>query len=195
MKKETKQKGIKKVVKKSVKETRKKDGSLKKKKTLTKPEIYDLYAIWKAIPPMLKNPTKVMLKGKTLEEFHLSMGVDDEKTLELLSLKTQTEFHNLYGVNKSTLVDWNKRLYEEGRDEMEEIRKWTNKLTKNVMLAMYNKLIRKFDPYTAELWLKSVAGWSEKQEIKHTGQMSFVEVVRAKRAKRDKLKKDAKRKR
>ena len=126
---------------------------------------YDVFCLWKSLPPFLIKPSKIILKQDTVQQFYEKMGIDDERMLSLLKIKTQNQFAKKFGVCIETLSDWNKRIYDEGRDDFSDTRRMFNKMTKNVMLAHYNKAIRKFDPYTGELWYKVVAGWNRMGEF------------------------------
>lgn len=164
----------KKIEKKEVKETPKKTGGKKKRKKqetpLRNPDIYEKYKLWKSLPTMWKG----MKRGDLIEKF----GIEDEDMLDLLECKTQGEFAKKYGLDISTTTDWNHRMNDEGIDYLSDIKKWANKLTKNVTLAHYNKLIRKFDPVSADIWYKVMADFNEKKQIEHSGKLSLADLAR-----------------
>lgn len=131
---------------------------------------YEDYKYWRSLPALWKKMSQKDLEDK--------FGIDDEKMLRFLSYRTQGDFAKAHGVCIETLSDWNKRIELEGNEYLEENRKWASKLNKNVMMAHYNKLVRKFDPVSAELWYKVVDGFNEKREVEMTGKLSLVELAR-----------------
>lgn len=133
-------------------------------------DVYELYKFWKSLP--------AMWRGMRPEDLEAKFSVDDPITVELLQIKTQSAFAEKFDLNIDTTTDWNKRMEDEGVDYLEETRKWANKLTKNVVLAHYNKMIRKFDPVSADIWYKTVSGFSEKKEIAHSGKLSLLDLAK-----------------
>lgn len=164
----------KKTEKPEVKGTPKKTGGNKNRKKqespLRNPDIYEKYKLWKSLPTMWKG----MDRGALTEKF----GIEEESMLELLECKTQGQFADKYGVDITTTTDWNHRMEDEGIDYLEDIKKWANKLTKNVTLAHYNKLIRKFDPVSADIWYKVVSDFNEKKQIQHSGKLSLLDLAK-----------------
>jgi len=133
-------------------------------------EIYDLYKFWKSLP--------AIWRGMKPEELEAKFSIDDPITVELLQIKTQSAFAIRFDIDIDTTTDWNKRMEDEGVDYLEEARKWANKLTKNVILAHYNKMIRKFDPVSGDIWYKTIAGFSEKKQIEHSGKLSLLDLAK-----------------
>lgn len=156
---------------KKVKKESEKTDKVKNKNRHKKPkeqEIYDLYKFWKSLP--------AMWRGMEPKDLEAKFSIDDPMTIELLQIKTQTQFAEKFGINIDTTTDWNKRMEDEGVDYLADARKWANKLTKNVILAHYNKMIRKFDPVSGDIWYKTIAGFSEKKEIAHSGKLSLLDL-------------------
>ena len=87
----------------------------------------------------------------------------DEKLAELLPIRTQTEFANKYGVENSTLTNWNKLIVKE--DVLSEMQKWAQQLTKNVLFALYTNIMENANASNVKLWLQVVHGWDPKQRI------------------------------
>lgn len=154
--------------------TSKKTGGTKKgnkhRRGLNNPDLYEKYKIWRSLP--------TLWKGMKREELVEKFGIEDESMLELLECKTQGKFAEKHGITIETTTDWNHRMEKDGFDHLEEIRKWADKLTKNVTLAHYNKLIRKFDPVSADIWYKTIAGFSEKKLIQHSGKLSLLDLAK-----------------
>lgn len=128
---------------------------------------YNKYKVWKAIPSLLRYPPmdKITKQRPNPRDFAISMGIEDEETLELIDLPTQKSFAEKFGLHQDTLVDWNKTLGLQS--SMEQVRAWATHLTKNVVLALYNNAIRKGNQMEVKLWLQVVEGWEEKQKVEH----------------------------
>ena len=99
-----------------VKSNPKKEGVVKTMKKRTKPtkqpmrypDIYEKYKLWKSLP--------TLLKGSSKDELETKFGIDDEETIELLSIRWQGDFAKKYGMDITSLTKWNKRMEEEGVD-------------------------------------------------------------------------------
>lgn len=154
--------------------SRKKQGGKKKKIRsnwpLLKRETYELYKAWRMLPKVWK--------GSTPEQLESSLGIDDPEMQELLGMRTQGEFAKRFNINMGTLSDWNARMEEEGLDHLDEIRKWSNKLTKNVVSAHYKKLVTRFDPVSCDIWYKTIAGFNEKKLVEHSGKLSLLDLAK-----------------
>lgn len=164
-----------KIEKKQLRKTTKKvGGKKKKKKVVVQPlrlkEFYEIYKVWKTLPPMWK--------GMTAENLEKMYSVDDPYIVDLLQIKNQSQFAERFKMSIETLTDWNRRMDDEGIDYLDEIRKWADKLTKNVVMAHYNKLIRKFDPVSGDIWYKTISKFSEKKEIAHSGKLSLLDLAK-----------------
>ena len=96
---------------------------------------YEIYAVWKQLPPMLKGTTP-----RDLEEKYF---MDDEDLIQLLQIRTQTAFAEKFNLNPATLYRWNLRLKD--RDIFKDIRAWSTPLTKNVVMSTYRASVMK-DP-------------------------------------------------
>lgn len=131
---------------------------------------YELYKLWKSLPPVIL--------GTSEQELIKKFGIDDPLHIELVQIKTQGEFAKKYGVSIDTTSDWNARMKKEGNDYMDMSRQWAMQLNKNVVMAHYNKIIRKFDPVSAELWYKIIDGWNEKKQIEHSGKMTLYDLAK-----------------
>lgn len=128
---------------------------------------YNKYKVWKAIPSLLRFPPmdKITKQRPNPRDFAISMGIEDEETLELIDIPTQKAFAERFNLSEDTLVDWNKTAGLQS--SMEQVRNWATHLTKNVVLALYNNAIRKGNQMEVKLWLQVVEGWEEKQKVEH----------------------------
>lgn len=135
----------------------------------TTPEIrrkdaFGAYTLFKSLPPLLLRPVIDEETGvrPTPREYALSIGIDDETTLDLLDLQTQKNFAAKYGIAEQTLVRWNKQL--EGHTTLSDMQVWARPLLANVLMRLYAQIMEdNAQPGHYALWLKVVAGWSEKQ--------------------------------
>lgn len=130
---------------------------------------YVLYQAWRSLPAMFKGIGEKELKDK--------FGIEDPEIIELAGLKTQGDFAARFGIGIETCSRWNNKMEADGFDHLAGARRWADKLTKNVVFAHYNKLIRKFDPMSGDSWYKVISGWNEKKEVEHTGKLSILELI------------------
>lgn len=128
---------------------------------------YEMYCLWKSIPSLLRNPpvdraTKMKPSNR---DFAIGMGIEDEAMLDLIEIRTQTQFSEKFDVDINTLTLWNNtRGVNNG---LNEARSWATNLTKNVVLSLYNNAIRKGMAPEVKLWLQVVENWKEKEEVEH----------------------------
>ncbi len=103
-------------------------------------------------------------------EYLENMGIRDEAILMLAGIQTQKDFAEQFGLNETTLVEWNKQKVP---IEFQDIdwRKWAAPLTKNVVATLYDRITgsEKGDGDAAriKLWLQAVDGYVEEQNINH----------------------------
>lgn len=129
---------------------------------------FELYALWKAMPPIIKGVTP-----KDLEEKYF---IDDPMLIELLQLRTQRQFADHFDLCEDTLTRWNNRLKE--RDLFADIREWSNKLLKNVMMSTYRVAMSK-DPKAngdRKLFLQ-FSGWGEEMTVTQKGE-SLADIIK-----------------
>ncbi len=120
----------------------------KAEKGVYKTQDFESYAMWKAMPSVLRGQPQ-----QVLEKF----GVDDEIALSLLEIKTQTEFAKRFDIKDlTTLTDWNKRLAREGL--LPRMYVWARKLTPNVILALYKTATKDGKAAEVKAWLEIVEG-------------------------------------
>ncbi len=110
-----------------------------------KKHTYDTYILWKSYPSFLKGQPRV-----SLEKF----GIDEELAFNLLAIKNQKEFSQIYNIDASTLSDWNKRLEKEGL--LKDINSWARKLTPNVIFALYKNIIKSGKAHEVRAWYELV---------------------------------------
>jgi len=115
---------------------------------------YDIFCIWSSLPAFIKTQPEEVLKGK--------LGIDDPFLLELASIKTRGQFSEKFGIDRDTLTSWGKII--DNNPNVDDIKKWARKLTKNVVMGVYNQAIKKGGE-NAKLWLKWVQDWNEKSAV------------------------------
>ena len=106
-----------------------------KNDTLVLQREFDMYCIWKSLPPMIISPNK-----GTVDEVLEQLRIDDPILIELAKLRTQGDFAKHFNVSPDTLTDWNKLINK--RDTLADIRVWAKRLSKNVILSMYNNAMK-----------------------------------------------------
>ena len=131
-------------------------------------QIFDLFAQWLALSPLLKqlNPMK-------LEK----IGIDDPDELKLLSIRTQKAFAEEFKVDENTLTNWKKKeeLWEAVARYM---KKWGKSKTPSVLAGFYRKAVSEGDAPRVKLWLQYFEDLEEKSKVKFEG-ASLIEMVRA----------------
>lgn len=115
---------------------------------------YDIFCIWASLPAYFKSQPEEVLKGK--------LGIDDPFLLELATIKNRSQFSERFGVSINTLTAWSKII--DDNPNVDDIKKWAKKLTKNVVMGVYNQAIKKGGE-NAKLWLKWVQDWNEKSAL------------------------------
>lgn len=99
-------------------------------------------------------------------EYLETLGIQDEEILELASIQSQKDFAQRFGLNETTLVEWNKHKPPVEYQNI-DWRKWAMPLTKNVVATLYNKIEEEGDAARVKLWLQAVDGYVEEQNINH----------------------------
>lgn len=139
-------------------------------------QTYEWYCIWRSLPPMMIHATE---KGKKLSPQAIceKFGIDDELLIELIEIKTQTEFCARYEVNKDTLTRWNKLI--SSRDVLADIRKWAIRLSKNVMTSLYQNAMKSGGATfkDRENYFKIVNQWNEKLNVEHNVGESLFDIL------------------
>lgn len=138
-----------------------------KDKKHSKGDEYQMYCLWKSLPVFfrLPPPDRITHIVPSSEEFLRRVGIVDENIYALAEIKTQAQFAEHYGVAEGTLSDWNNT--EGVVLASQNMQSWAQQLSKNVIFAMYNKIMRTGDAAETKLWFQIIEQWSEKQQIEH----------------------------
>jgi hypothetical protein len=119
-----------------------------KKHGVYRTQDFETYAMWKALPSFLRGQPRLVL-----EKF----GIDEEIAINLLEIKTQTEFAKRFDIKDlATLTDWNKRLEKEGL--ISRMHAWARRLTPNVIFALYRTASKNGKAAEVKAWLEIVEG-------------------------------------
>ena len=118
-----------------------------------KEQLYRLFLIWKNLPSFLLGMD---------EEKMRSYGFNEEM-MELLKIKNHIQFAEKYNLHINTLTNWaHAPIPKEFKDIDWKI--WAKKGTKNVIGALYRKVLIEADASRVKLWLQVVEDWVEKSE-------------------------------
>lgn len=129
---------------------------------------YRLYLIWRSMP----------VRWLGLKEGHLKdAGITDEDIILLSKIKTQKRFASKFGLDVTTLVEWNKQPVPTEFQEL-DWRSWAKYLTPNVIARLYEKIIDKPDPLSIKLWLQAADKFVEEHKVDHQVSTETLEGVR-----------------
>ncbi len=94
--------------------------------------------------------------------------------MELLELPNQKSFAERYDIAQETLSDWNKLIA--ARDPFSDMRQWMNKLSKNVVMAMYTNSLstKNLNADRDRLNFLKVTGWSETMKLEAGGGLAEI---------------------
>ena len=107
---------------------------------------FDAYVVWKSLPSFLRGQPTVVLN---------KMGIDDELTIELLTIKNQTKFAKKFNIKDlGTLTDWNKKISEEGL--LNNIYDWARQLTPNVVMSLYKNITKNGRAHEVRAWFELI---------------------------------------
>ena len=112
--------------------------------------VFEVYLIWSSVQGFMGQ-----IKA---EEILKKMGDSGSQFGQLLSIRNQSEFAKMYGVENSTLTNWNKLITREGllKNTLEPMRR----LTKNVVISLYENIQAYGGANEVRLWLQFVEGWT-----------------------------------
>jgi hypothetical protein len=105
---------------------------------------FEAYVLWRSFSLVFKNKPISFLEN---------YGVTDPLEIELLSIGTQQEFAERFGIRDlGTLTDWNKRIEKENL--LPKPYEWAAPLTKNVIAALYLAILKDAKPDRVKLWFE-----------------------------------------
>lgn len=151
-----------KVLKKTIKPKRQKTAKIEdkakeitKEKGVYKSAEFQAYIIWKSLPAILRSQGM-----STMNKF----GIDDELSMSLLEIKTQTEFAKRFKIKIGTCTEWNKILIDENLI-YGSIKRWAKMITPNVIMALGKTAMKTGKAPEVMAWLKLVEEWEEKSKM------------------------------
>lgn len=113
-----------------------------------------LFAKWLAMSPIFRFLP---------EENLVRLGLDEEE-LELLKIKSQTEFSQKFDIGQDRLSDWKK--LDELWDLVDIFKKeWGRKKTPSVLAGFYKKTISEADAARVKLWLEYFENFKSSSEV------------------------------
>lgn len=125
------------------------DGSPNAKGQVYKKQEFEAYVLWRSMPSILRGQPRHVIE---------KLGIDDEIALELLEIKSQTEFAERFGIKDlGTLSAWNKRVEEMG-GLMDSINRWAKRLTPNVVSALYREATKTGRAAEVKAWMEIIEG-------------------------------------
>lgn len=128
-----------------------------------KKEVFEIYKKWKRMPGFLKGLSPIYLERV--------YRVTNFRIVNLLQITTQKDFARCYGVRDlGTLTDWNERIEREAyRDLSPETKSFLHTCYKNLLGALYIRLLVDAKPKDVYLWMRLVEDWNgpeqEKKEV------------------------------
>ena len=88
-----------------------------------------------------------------------ALGIIDPETVELYSIKSQTEFATKFNIAEPTLSHWKREVQKS--DYFKEFRVSMQQLTQNVVGALYRQAVAEGDAQRVKLWVQLIEGWNE----------------------------------
>lgn len=116
---------------------------------------FQAYIIWKSLPAMLRGE-----KRATLDKF----GIDDELSIKMLEIKSQTEFAEKFKIKRATCSEWNKILVDDNLI-YDSIRNWAKMITPNVIMALGKTAMRTGKAPEVMAWGKIIEDLKDKSEV------------------------------
>lgn len=117
----------------------------------------------------------MVYKKEVFNEFVEFYALPINERVEVFGCKTQKQFAEKYGVDKSTLSEWTKRK-DFNTKIKETISDWGRAETSNVFAGWRNSCIRG-NPHAIELWLAYFMGWNKEQVVKHVQEFTKEDLV------------------
>lgn len=116
---------------------------------------YRLFLTWRTLP--------VTLRGISVEDAE-DRGVKDPELLELIQLKTQSDFANRFQISMNTLTDWKKQPVPEEFEKL-DWRYWAREFTPEVVHHLLEGIREKKKADAIKLWFQTVDGFVEETAV------------------------------
>ena len=141
---------------KTVKDKDKIDKIVEESGVYKKPE-FQSYIIWKSLP--------AMLRGLSVENLN-KLGINDELSISMLEIKTQTAFAKKFKVKVATCSEWNNILIDDNLIH-DSILRWAKMITPNVIMALGKKAVKTGNAQEVMAWEKLIEDYTDKSETIH----------------------------
>ena len=115
------------------------------------------------------------MRGQNKETLN-KFGIDDELSISLLEIKTQTEFAKRFKIKIGTCTEWNKILIDENLI-YGSIKKWAKMITPNVIMALGKTAMKTGKAPEVMAWLKLIEGWEEKSKMGLDTSPELIEIL------------------
>ena len=120
------------------------------------------FRLWLSIPDTFRGMPDVVID---------KMGIGDPDILELLDIKSQSEFGRKFDVKYEILSLWKSQMKE--GESFDDVKAFFKKLTKNVLGSLYREMQKQGDAPRAKLFMQIVEDWNEQMGIKHSGAVVY----------------------
>jgi len=147
-------------------------GKSKKDSTKNKEKIYEIYKIWKSLPPQILGTA-----DSVMEEHY---GIHDDLQKKLINITTQKEFAEEFNISRTTTTKWNKELREDQDDMNSFTKNFARDLTKSLVFSLYENAKESGDPNRIRLWLQFVENWSATQGLEISTDQKLLEAIEGK---------------
>lgn len=141
---------------KTVKDKDKIEEIVKESGVYKKPE-FRAYVIWKSLP--------AMLRGMKVENLN-KLGINDDLSISMLEIKTQTEFAKKFKIKRATCSEWNNILVDDNLIH-DNILRWAKMITPNVIMALGRTAVRTGKAQEVMAWEKLIEDYTDKTETIH----------------------------
>lgn len=116
---------------------------------------YRMFLIWRSLP--------VTLRGISEEQAE-ERGVKDPEIVELIQLKTQSDFAERFQISMNTLTEW-KRQAVPDEYQMIDWRYWAREFTPEVVHHLLEGIREKKKADSIKLWFQTVDGFVEETAV------------------------------
>lgn len=116
---------------------------------------YRLFLTWRTLP--------VTLRGISVEDAE-DRGVKDPELLELIQLKTQSDFANRFQISMNTLTEWKKQPVPAEFEKL-DWRYWAREFTPEVVHHLLEGIREKKKADAIKLWFQTVDGFVEETAV------------------------------
>ena len=139
------------------------------------------FALWLTTPVRYRGAPEAVLS---------TLGIADPDVLELMRVRTQKDFGEMFGVAHQAMCDWRKEI-EEG-EAGQDTRAFFRGLMREELAALYRKLIETGNAEEFKAFAGYVEGWMPGLNLQHSGTVETLLSDEEKKALDDLLRKNTK---